>query len=441
MREMPFSLEAEIGILGCCLLDNNAIDFAIGAGVKSDWFHDIRCADLWRIIAKMRDERVPVDVVTIASRLKSDEFNQVGGIKFVNDAMDSVPSAANLPYYLDISRDKYRARKLIEISQEAINTAFSGATKVDTALDTFESKLMGIRSEHSTDSDFNGKQIASRAIDLIQDRCAGKSDAIPTGWTFMDRVLRGGLRPGQVFVVAGRPGAGKTAFTLSLLTSLCSSGVQTGFVSLEMSAEEVGMRMLAIESQVDVGKYDDRNQPNEGEMRKLTMATGRLAKHKIMVNDKPNQTAQSIAAKARRWVRSAGMKVLAIDYLQLITATEGKERREQIDAISRNMKLLAKELKIPIILLSQLNRAIERDGNRKPRLSDLRESGSIEQDADVVGMLYAAGEQSNEDAVQSGPRKINLFVPKQRAGPAGVDIPFNFRPDITRFDPISLFDQ
>jgi len=440
MREMPFSLEAEIGILGCCLLDNNAIDFAIGAGVKSDWFHDIRCADLWRIIAKMRDERVPVDVVTIASRLKSDEFNQVGGIEFVNDAMDSVPSAANLPYYLDISRDKYRARKLIEISQEAINTAFSGATKVDTALDTFESKLMGIRSEHSTDSDFNGKQIASRAIDLIQDRCAGKNDAIPTGWTFMDRVLRGGLRPGQVFVVAGRPGAGKTAFTLSLLTSLCSSGVQTGFVSLEMSAEEVGMRMLAIESQVDVGKYDDRNQPNEGEMRKLTMATGRLAKHKIMVNDKPNQTAQSIAAKARRWVRSAGMKVLAIDYLQLITATEGKERREQIDAISRNMKLLAKELRIPVILLAQLNRAIERDGNRKPRLSDLRESGAIEQDADLVGMLYQP-EQQEADSTQSGPRKINLFIAKQRAGQAGVDIPFNFRPELTRFDPISLFDQ
>jgi replicative DNA helicase len=256
----------------------------------------------------------------------------------------------------------------------------------------------------------------------------------------MDRILRGGLRPGQVFVVAGRPGAGKTAFTLSLLTSLCSSGVQTGFVSLEMSAEEVGMRMLAIESQVDVGRYDERNQPNEGELRKLTTATSRLARHKIMVNDKPNQTAQSIAAKARRWVRSSGLKVLAIDYLQLITASEGKERREQIDAISRNMKLLAKELKIPIVLLAQLNRAIERDGNRKPRLSDLRESGAIEQDADLVGMLYPA-EQQDSEATQSGPRRINLFIAKQRAGQAGVDIPFSFRPELTRFDPTSLFDE
>jgi replicative DNA helicase len=207
-----------------------------------------------------------------------------------------------------------------------------------------------------------------------------------------------------------------------------------------MSADEVGMRMLAIESQVDVGRYDDRNQPNEGDLKRLTIASARIAKHKIMVNDKPNQTAQSIAAKARRWVRANGMKVLAIDYLQLITASEGRERREQIDAISRSMKLLAKELKVPIILLAQLNRAIERDGNRKPRLSDLRESGAIEQDADVVGMLYSA-EQANEDGPQSGQRKINLFVAKQRAGPAGVDIPFSFRPELTRFDPISLFDN
>lgn len=440
MREPPVSQEAELGIIGCCLLNNNVIDDAINGGVKGDWFYDVRCHDLWEIISKMRDDRVPVDMVTLSNRLKGDAFNRVGGIEFVSKAMDAVPSAANLPYYLDIARDKHRARKLIEISQEAINTAYSGASKVDMVLDTFEAKLMGIRNEHSTDSDFTGKQIATSAIDLIQERCAGKSDAIPTGWTFMDRILRGGLRPGQVFVVAGRPGAGKTAFTLSLLTSLCSSGVQTGFVSLEMSAEEVGMRMLAIESQVDVGRYDERNQPNEGELKKLTVATGRLARHKIMVNDKPNQTAQSIAAKARRWVRSAGLRVLAIDYLQLITASEGKERREQIDAISRNMKLLAKELKIPIVLLAQLNRAIERDGNRKPRLSDLRESGAIEQDADLVGMLYSA-EQQDAEAPQSGQRKINLFIAKQRAGQAGVDIPFSFRPELTRFDPISLFDQ
>lgn len=439
MREAPSSQEAEFGVIGCCLLNNNAIDDAISGGVRHDWFYDVRCSDLWEIMAKMRDERLPVDMVTLSNRLKS-EFHRVGGIEFVSQLMDSVPSASNLPYYLDIARDKHRSRKLIEIAESALNAAYSGSQKVDTMLDTFEAKLMGIRSEHSVDSDCNGKQIAMKSIDLLQERCAGKSDAIPTGWSFMDRILRGGLRPGQVFVVAGRPGAGKTAFTLSLLSSLCSSGVPTGFVSLEMSADEVGMRMLAIESQVDVGRYDDRHQPNEGELKKLTLASGRMAKHKIMVNDKPNQTAQSIAAKARRWVRANGMRVLAIDYLQLITATEGRERREQIDAISRSMKLLAKELKVPVILLAQLNRAIERDGNRKPRLSDLRESGAIEQDADVVGMLYAA-EQANEDAPQSGPRKINLFIAKQRAGPAGVDIPFSFRPELTRFDPMSLFDN
>jgi replicative DNA helicase len=208
-----------------------------------------------------------------------------------------------------------------------------------------------------------------------------------------------------------------------------------------MSTEEVGVRMLAIESQVDVGRYDNQTQPTEGDMKKLALATARISKTKVLVNDRASQTAQSIAAKARRWVRAEGMKVLAVDYLQLITASEGRERREQIDAISRSMKLLAKELKIPIILLAQLNRAIERDGNRKPRLSDLRESGAIEQDADVVGMLYAAEQQESDGAPQSGPKKINLYIAKQRAGPSGSDVPFSFRPELTRFDPVSPFDQ
>jgi replicative DNA helicase len=422
------------------MLDNNAIDEAVTAGIKADWFYDVRCRDLWIIIAKMREDRVPIDLVTLSDRLKSDSFNRVGSIQFASQAMDSVPSAANLPYYLDIARDKHRSRQLIEINQDAINTVYSGEKKIEAVLDGFESQLMGIRSEHSTDSDSNGKQIAKSAITLLQDRCAGKNDAIPTGWTQMDKMLRGGLRGGQIFVIAGRPGAGKTAFALSLLSSLCSSGVPTGFISLEMSTEEVGVRLLAIESQVDVGRYDNQTQPTEGDMKKLALATARISKTKVLVNDRASQTAQSIAAKARRWVRTEGMKVLAVDYLQLITASEGRERREQIDAISRSMKLLAKELKIPIILLAQLNRAIERDGNRKPRLSDLRESGAIEQDADVVGMLYAA-EQQESDAPQSGARKINLYIAKQRAGPSGSDVPFSFRPELTRFDPVSPFDQ
>lgn len=440
MREPVASEEAELGVVGCCMLDNNAIDDAVTAGIKADWFYDVRCRDLWLILAKMRDDRVPIDLVTLSDRLKGDSFNRVGSIEFASRAMDSVPSAANLPYYLDIARDKHRSRQLIEINQEAINTVYSGDKKIDTLLDGFESKLMGIRSEHSTDSDFNGKQIATSAITLLQDRCAGKNDAISTGWTQMDKMLRGGLRGGQIFVIAGRPGAGKTAFALSLLSSLCSSGVPTGFISLEMSVEEVGVRLLAIESQVDVGRYDNQTQPTEGDMKKLALATARIAKTRILVNDRPNQTAQSIAAKARRWVRAEGMRVLAVDYLQLITASEGKERREQIDAISRSMKLLAKELKIPIILLAQLNRAIERDGNRKPRLSDLRESGAIEQDADVVGMLYSV-EPQESDAPQSGPRKIDLYIAKQRAGPFGLGVSFSFRPELTRFDPVSPFDQ
>lgn len=441
-RSIPFSEEAERGIIGCCLTDPKTLDDAIGHGVTPDWFHDVRLRELWNTLNSMQEERMAIDMITVINRLKERKLlEMVGGMTFVSELMDSIPSAVNLPYYVDIARDKYRRRRMLDIACEAVNTVQTSADKADTLLDIFEAKWMGIREEHSVDNDLNGKQLASKAFDLLQDRCSGNTDAIPTGWSFMDRILRGGLRAGQVFVIAGRPGSGKTAFTLSLLSSLVSAGIPCGFISLEMSAEEVGMRLIAVESQVDVGRYDKYTPPTEGEMRKLQVATSRMVKHKLLCNDRPNQTPQSIAAKARRWVRNSGMKVLAIDYLQLISGGEGKERREHIDAISRSVKLLAKELKIPVLLLAQLNRSIERDGNRKPRLSDLRESGAIEQDADVVGMLYRDSDGQQDDTRQDGPVRVNLLIAKQRAGPAGVDVRFIFRPEITRFDPQSPIDS
>lgn len=423
-------------MIGCFLLDPNVIEDAVTSGMVAEWFYDGRHRILHDVLVEMWHERLAIDIITVIDRLKAKGFlDEVGGVAGVASLPDETPSAANLAYYVGIVKDKFRRRKLLQVAVDAADEVY-GTEDADKLLDKAEAGIMSIRSEHSVDSDMTSKQLAHRAIDLLEDRCAGKQDAIPTGWSSLDRVLRGGLRPGNVFVVAGRPGTGKTAFTLSLLASLARNGVPCGFISLEMSGEEVGTRLLAVESQIDIGAYSDTFRPSEQDQGVIIKANSRIGKMPLFVNDQPYATPQTVAARARRWKRKNGMKVLAIDYLQLMSSTKGRDRREQVDEASRAIKLLAKELQIPIILLCQLNRDIEKDPTRKPRLSDLRESGAIEQDADIIGMLYRS-EVPTEEPRESDPIDISLLIAKQRAGRAGIDVKFTFRPNLTRFDPWS----
>lgn len=440
----PHSEEAELGIIGCCLMEAPRIDEAVSAGVNPEWFYDIRRRDIWNVLSSMRSDGKHIDMVTVPVAIRdSVGLERVGGAAALAAAMDVTPSPANLPYYLEIGREMLQRRKLIEVSREAISSATESG-EIDAALDKAEAAVLSIRREFNDDGEADGKAVALKTIDLIQERCSGNDGVIPTGWRWLDRALRGGFRPGQMVVVAGRPGAGKTAFALSLMANIASSGTHVGMFSLEMDASEVGMRMIAAASGIDATQFSPNAMPTEQQLKALTVAGTKIRSMPIHVNDNPRQTARSLIARARRWVARHDVKLVIVDYLQLVGSESRKDRdrREVVDEISRSIKIMAKELKIPVIVLAQLNRAIERDAGRKPRLSDLRESGAIEQDADVVGFLYKhvpdgdtgqAQQSGGEDS--SDPREINLLIAKQRSGPAPAEVRFVFRPEVTRFDP------
>jgi replicative DNA helicase len=437
----PNSEEAEIGIIGCCLLDRDKIDDCVASGVAREWFYNLRRQDLWDVICGMRSNGEHIDMVTLVAKLKTaGTLQAVGGMAALTGAVDSVPSASNLPYYINIASEMLRRRRLLELSHSAASRAYDDED-VEAALDATEAEALAIRSEFNDKSESDGKGVAVRTIELLQERCAGRDGVINTGWPYMDRALRGGLRRGQMAVFAGRPGAGKTAFAVSMMMNMASAGIPAGMFSLEMDQSEVGMRMLAACSNIDVTQFSPNAPPTEQQARALTVASARIGKMPIRVNDGPKQTARSISARARRWVGKHNVRIVFVDYLQLLSSDTKKEkdRREVVDEISRAMKAMAKELQIPVVLLAQLNRSIERDAARKPRLSDLRESGAIEQDADVVGFLYrptdGSGQQGAADVGPSDPRDVNVLIAKQRSGPAGMDMRFIFRPEVTRFDP------
>jgi replicative DNA helicase len=240
-----------------------------------------------------------------------------------------------------------------------------------------------------------------------------------------------------MIVMAGRPATGKTSLALSMARLLAGSGVPVGIVSLEMSDQELGGRFLAQESRMNWDDFDQNHPPTDEQYRRMTTAASVVGKLPIIVYEGASITVGGIAAKARRWVRNQGVRIVFVDYLQLIQGNPKLQRREQVDAISSGIKRLARELKIPVVVLAQLNREIEKDKDRKPRLSDLRESGAIEQDADFVGMLYRpkAPTETEFDADDADMIEVNMFVAKNRRGSAQLDVPFMFQRSITEFTP------
>ena len=349
--------------------------------------------------------------------------------------MDSVPSAANLPYYLPILREKWQLRRLLAAATGIVGAVFEKPEDTESTIAEAETAILGVRGEFGTQSDTTAKKVARRAVDALQERIAGVCDGLPIGWRFLDYITRGGFRPGEMIVLAGRPATGKTSLALSMARLLAGSGVPVGIVSLEMSDQELGGRFLAQESRMNWDDFDQHRKPTEEQFRRMTTAAAAVGKLPITVYEGASITVGGIAAKARRWVRNQGVRIVFVDYLQLIQGNPKLQRREQVDAISTGIKRLARELKIPVVVLAQLNREIEKDKDRKPRLSDLRESGAIEQDADFVGMLYRPKAPTEFDADNADMIEVNMFVAKNRRGSAQMDVPFMFQRSITEFTP------
>lgn len=441
-RLPPHSPEAEQGVLGCVLLSPND---CLGECVEKfkagpEVFYDLRHQAIYETLIEMYDSRVPIDIITLQERLKSKQrLEEVGGLVYLNTLPDTVPSAANLIYYLDIVHEKYVLRKMIHTCTDVVSRVYEHDGAVDTLLDEVERDILRIseaRVEGKTDKI---KDLVKKAITTIEDyhQRQGMLTGVSTGFADLDK-MTSGLHGGEMIVLAARPSMGKTSLAMNIVESVAiDQKLPVGVFSLEMSSESLVLRMLCSRSRVNMRNVRDGFLA-ERDFPKLTGAAGKLASAPLFIDDSSGLSILQLRAKARRMWQQYGIKLFVIDYLQLLhsTARRAENRQQEIADISNGVKSLAKELDVPVIVLSQLNREFEKDKDRKPRLSDLRESGSIEQDADLVAMLYKPSPEDNEEGgggeiVESV--AVNLLIAKQRNGPTG-DVHLTFLKPFTRFE-------
>src|SRR5215813_5503803 len=433
-RVPPQSVEAEQSVLGGILLDNTALDRLAEVLQAEDFYREAH-RKIFRGMQRLSERTEPVDLITLSEELRGrGELADVGGAAYLAELAERVPTAANILQYARIVRDKAILRGLITTSTGIAARGYEPGQDVKVLVERAEQEIFAISDREVRPAFVRIDALLGdtfRKIDRLHSQHTPVT-GVPTGFLDLDK-LTAGLQPSDLVVVGGRPSMGKTAFCLNIAEHAAlraDSGVAV--FSLEMSKEQLAMRMLCSEARVDLarvltGHLTDR------EFRELAEAAARLSYAPIYVDDTPALSVLELRAKARRLHRDpeAKLKLVIVDYLQLMRSSEGKDSREQeISEISRSLKALAKELNLPVIALSQLNRQVENRSPPKPRLADLRESGAIEQDADVIAFIYRE-EAYDEDTDKRGLAEI--IVAKQRNGPVG-NVELTFLREYTRFE-------
>ena len=443
-RLPPHSPEAEQGVLGCVLLSPNDCMGLCIEKLKAggEVFYDLRHQTIFTMLAEMYDKREAIDIITLQQQLKNKQLlEEIGGIAYLATLPDAVPSAANLSYYLDIVQEKFLLRKMIQTCTDVVGRVYDFEGEVDALMDEVERDILRISESRVQSQITTIKDLVKKAINTIEDfhQRQGALTGVGTGFADLDKMTTG-LHGGEMVVIAARPSVGKTSLAMNIAEHVSiEQRLPVGVFSLEMTAESLVLRMLCSRSRVNLrnvreGFLAERDFP------KLTGAAGKLANAPLFIDDSSALSILQLRAKARRMHLQHGVKLFVVDYLQLIhsTARRAENRQQEIADISSGIKSLAKELNVPVIVLSQLNREIEREKGRPPRLSDLRESGAIEQDADVVGLLYKP-KSGSEDDESGGPVMeeeavpVNLLIAKQRNGPTG-DVELTFLKPYTRFE-------
>jgi len=432
----PHSIEAEQAVLGGLMLDNAAWD-QIADKVNEEDFYRRDHRLIFRATHELVEKGSPCDVVTLAEWLdKRGELDNAGGLAYLGALARDTPSAANIRAYADIVRERSVLRQLIRVGTDIANNAFQpdgrGSKEL---LESAEQQVFRIAEQGGrSQQGFVGlKQLLTGAVDRI-DQLFQRDDpitGIATGYTEFDHKTAG-LQPGDLIIVAGRPSMGKTSFAMNIAEHAAIRGKQPVAVfSMEMSGEQLAMRMMSSLGRIDqhkvrTGKLDDADWP------RLTSAVSILAEAPLFIDDTPALSPTELRARARRLKREhGGLGLIVIDYLQLMQVSNSRENRAtEISEISRNLKALAKELRVPVMALSQLNRSLEQRPNKRPVMSDLRESGAIEQDADLILFIYR-DEVYNKDSPDKG--KAEIIIGKQRNGPIGT-VGLAFRGEYTRFE-------
>jgi replicative DNA helicase len=438
LRIPPHSIEAEQSVLGGLLLDNSAYD-RVADFVGGEDFYRFDHRLIFQHIVKLVNASKPADVITVFESLSSaGKAEEVGGLSYLNALAQNTPSAANIRRYAEIVRDRGVLRKLISVSDEIASNAFNPqGREVKQMLDEAESKIFAIAEEGARGSQGFIEiqplltQVVERIDELYNRDSLSDITGVPTGMVDLDR-MTSGLQPGDLVIVAGRPSMGKTAFSVNIGENVAiDTGLPVAIFSMEMGGSQLAMRMLGSVGRLDqhrlrTGRLNDEDWP------RLTHAIQKMNDAQIFIDETPALSSIELRARSRRLARQCGkLGLIIVDYLQLMSANSpGENRATEISEISRNLKALAKELNCPVIALSQLNRSLEQRPNKRPVMSDLRESGAIEQDADLILFIYR-DEVYNPDSADKGTAEI--IIGKQRNGPIG-SVRMTFLGAYTKFE-------
>lgn len=419
-RVMPHSVEAEQSVVGAMLMDKDAITTASEI-ISGNDFYQSAYGIIFDSMVELLNESKPVDLITLQERLKEKDVPaEVASLEFVKELVTAVPTSANVKYYAQIVADKSMMRKLIKLNEEIANTCYAGKESLEAVLEKTEKAVFDLLQKRNTGEYVPIKQVVLNALDRIEKASKNKGTVtgIPTGFIDLDYKLSG-LQPSDLVLVAARPSMGKTAFVLNIAQYMAfkkDKGV--AIFSLEMSKEQLVNRLFSLESQVDAQALRTGNM-KDSDWEKLIEGAGIIGKSNLIIDDTPGISVSELRSKCRKYKLEHGLDIVIIDYLQLMTGSVGKNsesRQQEISEISRSLKGLARELNVPVVALSQLSRAVESRPDKRPMLSDLRESGAIEQDADVVMFIYR-DEYYNKDSEFK--KQAEIIIAKQRNGPVG----------------------
>ncbi|MCW8859440.1 MAG: replicative DNA helicase [Deltaproteobacteria bacterium] len=440
-RLPPQNLEAEMSVLGGVLLENEALNRTLEYLTTGDFYRESH-RKIFSALLVLSEKSEPADLVTLTAVLKDrGELDDVGGSTYLATLVDYVPTAANISYYCKLVKEKAVARKLIEVSTDIATSGYEGGDMED-ILDRAEKSIFEISENRIRPSYFPVRDILKDTFKSIEKLYERKElvTGVPTGYQDLDK-MTAGLQPSDLVIVAGRPSMGKTAFALNLIeyaTAHADNPIPAVIFSLEMSKEQLVQRMLCSLAKVDAGRLRTGHL-GESDWPKLTMAAGQLNETELYIDDTPAISVLELRSKARRLKAEHGLGLIIVDYLQLMRGSNPESRQQEISEISRSLKALAKELALPVVALSQLNRSLESRTDKRPMMADLRESGAIEQDADVIMFVYREAVycedcRSRERTCEKGHDKdAEIIIGKQRNGPIGT-VHLTFRGEFTRFE-------
>ena len=431
-RIMPNSLEAEQSVVGSMIMDKDAIVTAMEILLKEDFYHQ-QYGVLFDSMVELYSQGKPVDLVTLQNKLKEKDVpGEISSLEFVGELVRAVPTSANIKYYCNIVKENAMKRKLIRIMEDIENECYAGKESLESVFDKTEHDVFALLSSRSGGDFVPIRQVVMNALEKIEkaSKQSGTVTGIPTGFTDLD-YRTAGLQPSDLILVAARPSMGKTAFVLNIAQHVAfHKNLACAIFSLEMSKEQLVNRMFSLESHVDAQALRTGNL-SDADWEQLVEGAGIIGESKLIIDDTPGISISELRSKCRKYKLEVGLDIIIIDYLQLMSGSgrSTDSRQQEISDISRSLKALARELNVPVVALSQLSRAVEQRPDHRPMLSDLRESGAIEQDADVVMFIYR-DDYYNKDTDLKGISEI--IIAKQRNGPIGT-VNLAWLPQYTKF--------